>query len=99
MLIHVYRSSHGLKHQQSRISRGVGAPTVQPDVDEVVRAADAESAHVVHGGHPAVVVVAAVARVGAGGGVGGEGGVVGGLVVMVRVWVVRVTAGAVGHRG
>ena len=78
---------------------GVGAPTVQPDVDEVVGAADTEGAHVVHGGHPAVVVVAAVVWGGAGGRVGGEGGVVGVLVVVMGVWfwVVSAAAGVVGH--
>lgn len=73
---------------------------MQPDVDEVVRAADTEGAHVVHGGYPGVVVVAAAVWVGAGGGVGGEGGVVEGLVLMmmmVGIWVVSVAAGVVGH--
>jgi len=104
MLIHINRSSHGLKHQQSRISRGVDATTVQPDVDEVVGAADAEGAHVVHGGYPGVVVVAAVVRVGAGGGVGREGGVALMLLMLVlvrlmmRIWPVGSTAGASVHR-
>lgn len=83
----------------SNISNVETAAGSEPDVREVVGAADAEGAHVVHGGYPGVVVVGAVAWIGAGGGVGweggvgGAGGVVGGLVM--GEWVV----GASGHRG
>jgi len=103
MLIHINRSSHSFKHQQRRIGMRVRAPTVQPDVDEVVGAADAEGAHVVHGGCPGVVVVAAIVWGGAGGGVGGEEGLPLMLLMlvlvrlMIGVWPVSVAAGASVH--